>query len=671
MVNEARRGGVTHREAASGAISLLVAEGISFSSPPAFFPGMARLRILLLAWALPCVTCAATANAAEPTADGVDTLAPVTVTASRSDTPLRTLGGEDIDRPRIERSLSWSAVDLLRDVPGVHAFDKGGAGGGSHVSIRGGEPNYTLFLLDGAKVNDTTNSQGGGFDLGMIDPAALQSIEVHRGALSAVHGSDALSGVVNLRLRRLGEGERLRTASVRADSKGGHGLGATIGAGRASGSALLDAGTSDSGGLTGTSTRTRRHLLARADHATDALRVSGLLLHADSDRSGFPEDSGGEWLAANRALERSDGRLQLARIEVSGTPALPLRPRLEASWSRQTADTATPAIFPGVLDPVPAIAADTAFRRREVVADVAFALQGIDVVLGASRLDERGSSRGYIDFGARLPADFDIARVAHGVFSELAYAGADDGAGATVGVRRDDPSSQDAHWTTRAAGHVRISQGGPSLYASASNGYKLPSLYALAYPLIANPDLRPERSRMFELGLRRQDDVVRYRLAVFSARYRDLIDFDPTLFTNVNRSRVTSRGVEGELSMPLSPRLALSMQATYQDTDAGHGIVLRSRPRWLGHVALDWTSAADHRIWAALRHSGSFHDSSIPTGIIRMDGSTTFEAGGDWRIGERLRLVATLANLFGRTHEASIGTPLPANIARVALSMDF
>ena len=611
-----------------------------------------------------------TLHAQEPGSDAVRTLPPVSATASRGDAPVRALGGEEIDRVRIERRLPWSAVDLLRDVPGVNAFDKGGAGGSSYVSIRGGEPNHALFLLDGAKVNDPTNSQGGAFDLGLVDPAALQSIEVYRGALSAVHGADALSGVVHLRLRRPQDGERLRSANVRVDSEGGHGAGATIGSGHARGSALLSVGTSDSGALTGLSTRERHHVLARADHALGAWRIAGLLLQADSERSGFPEDSGGERLAVNRAREHGDGRLQLARAELSAAPDAAVRPRLEASWSRQGADTSTPAIFPGVLDPVPAIDADTTFRRSEIVGDVAFAWRDIGIVLGAGHLDERGDSRGHIDLGFPLPADFDIARSTRSAFAEFAYA-RDGHSGVTVGLRRDDPSSRDAYWTGRVSAHMRVSQAGPSLYASASNGYKLPSLYALAYPLIANPALLPERSRMFEFGLRRQDAAVQYRIGLFRARYRDLIDFDPALFTNVNRSRVSSRGIEGEVSLPLSPALALSAQATYLDMETGDGVVLRSRPRWLAGARLDWTSPAGHRLWAGLRHSSRFHDSSIATGMIGMDGFTTLDAGGDWRIGERLRLTAALANLFGHAYETSIGTPLPANVARVALAMGF
>ena len=162
-----------------------------------------------------------------------------------------------------------------------------------------------------------------------------------------------------------------------------------------------------------------------------------------------------------------------------------------------------------------------------------------------------------------------------------------------------------------------------------------------------------------------------YRIGLFRARYRDLIDFDPALFTNVNRSRVSSRGIEGEVSLPLSPALALSAQATYLDMETGDGVVLRSRPRWLAGARLEWTSPAEHRLWAGLRHSSRFHDSSIATGMIGMDGFTTLDAGGDWRIGERLRLTAALANLFGHAYETSIGTPLPANVARVALAMDF
>ena len=626
-------------------------------------PGALLSALLLLAAAH-----AAAGDAQAPPDGAVQTLAPVTVTASRSGAPVRSLGGEEIDRLRIERSQPWSALDLLRDVAGVQAFDKGGAGGGSYLSIRGGEPNYTLVLLEGAKVNDPVNSQGGAFDLGQLDPAALESIEVHRGALSAVHGADALSGVVHLRLRRPGAGERLRSATLRADSVGGGGISATLGAGDARGGALFSAGASDSGSLSGASTRSRRYALARAGRDLGALQLSGLLLHADSDREAFPEDSGGERLAANRELERGDGRLQLASLELSAATDAGLRPRLAASWSRQDADADTPAIFPGVLDGVPAIVAATSFRRAEVVGDVGFALGGATVVLGGGVLDERGEGRGHIDFGFPVPADFDIARRTRSVFGELA---SERGRGGfTLGLRHDAPSSQASRWTGRASGHLRLVPDGPSLYASASDGFKLPSLYALAHPLIANPALRPERSRMLELGLR-GEGATRYRISVFSARYRDLVDFDPERFTNVNRSRVASRGVEGELSLPLSPRMALSAHLTWMDTDAGEGVVLRSRPRLSGRFALDWTPAPDWRLWAALRRSGGFHDSSIPTAMVRMDGFTTLDAGADWQLSGRLRLTATLGNLFGREYERSIGTPVAANVARVALATTF
>ncbi len=55
------------------------------------------------------------------------------------------------------RSLS----DLLRTVPGVQVEELGGPGGLAAVSIRGGESNFTLVLLDGVAINDPTNTRGG------------------------------------------------------------------------------------------------------------------------------------------------------------------------------------------------------------------------------------------------------------------------------------------------------------------------------------------------------------------------------------------------------------------------------------------------------------------------------------------------------------------------------
>ncbi|MGC3980460.1 MAG: TonB-dependent receptor [Steroidobacteraceae bacterium] len=600
-----------------------------------------------------------------------DTLESVTITASRSGVPLSQLGGTEIDRKRIEQSLPFSIIETLNEATGVTAFDKSGAGGSSYISIRGGEPNYTLVMLDGAKVNDPTNSQGGAFDLAQLDPAVLQKVEIYRGALSAVHGADALSGVINLQLRSLAEGEMLRSATLQADSKQGAAINGTFGAGWNSGNVLLSAGWADSGELSGLSTRERKQVLGRVSQDVGLVRLAGMALRSDTEREAFPEDSGGERLAVNRKLENSDGQLQLAKLDLSAANAEVIRPHLSASWSRQTADTQTPAIFPGVYSYVPPINADTDFRRREIVADVAVAINSqLTAVVGAGHIKEEGSSQGNVNYGILIPANFDIERATHSAFAELTFKPVQQ-LSLTGGARYDDPSQQEASWTGRLSARYQPASTWPAIYANVSNGYKLPSLYALAYPLIANPTLKPERSRAYEAGVQHDTGDVHYRLGYFRTRFTDMIDFDPALFTNVNRSWVVTQGVEGDVSQVLTEQWSWSANLTYMDASAIGDAVLRSRPRLQGRATIDWQFASQWRAWTALRYTSEFYDSSVPTGVIKTEPATTVDVGADYRLGSHLRFATVLKNVLDEHYEDSVGTAAPGRLVRVSITASF
>ena len=89
-------------------------------------------------------------------------------------------------------------ADVLARVAGVHVDQVGGRGGTGSVYVRGADPNYTLVLVDGVRVNDPTNARGGSFDLSALDMADVERVEIARGPYSAVYGGDALAGVINI-----------------------------------------------------------------------------------------------------------------------------------------------------------------------------------------------------------------------------------------------------------------------------------------------------------------------------------------------------------------------------------------------------------------------------------------------------------------------------------------
>ncbi|MBC8027919.1 MAG: TonB-dependent receptor, partial [Steroidobacteraceae bacterium] len=89
-------------------------------------------------------------------------------------------------------------ADVLRRAAGVHIDQVGGRGGTGSLYLRGADPNYTLVLVDGVRVNDPTNARGGSFDFSLLDVIDVERVEIARGPYSAVYGGDALAGVINI-----------------------------------------------------------------------------------------------------------------------------------------------------------------------------------------------------------------------------------------------------------------------------------------------------------------------------------------------------------------------------------------------------------------------------------------------------------------------------------------
>ena len=105
-----------------------------------------------------------------------------------------------ISRAEIERRGDVTVSDLLRDVPGVAVNQSGPRGSVTQVRLRGAEGNHTLVLIDGIEVNDPAT--GSELDFGHLLTADIERIEVLRGPQSALWGSDAIGGVVNIVTRR-------------------------------------------------------------------------------------------------------------------------------------------------------------------------------------------------------------------------------------------------------------------------------------------------------------------------------------------------------------------------------------------------------------------------------------------------------------------------------------
>lgn len=127
--------------------------------------------------------------------DSADSLV---VTANRFEQPVNTVLAPTsvVTREDIDRWQANTVIDVMRRLPGVDTAQNGGMGQLSSLFIRGTNSSHVLILVDGIRLNQAGVT--GSSDLSQFPIALVQRIEYIRGPRSAVYGSDAIGGVVNI-----------------------------------------------------------------------------------------------------------------------------------------------------------------------------------------------------------------------------------------------------------------------------------------------------------------------------------------------------------------------------------------------------------------------------------------------------------------------------------------
>ncbi|MCZ6525485.1 MAG: TonB-dependent receptor plug domain-containing protein, partial [Gammaproteobacteria bacterium] len=135
-------------------------------------------------------------------ADDSEDLETIIVTASRTPVSTDQIGSSFtiIDADQLSNRQIAPLSEVLRGVPGFSVSRSGVLGSFTQIRVRGAEANQVLVFIDGVEANDL--AQGGAFDFAHLLTSEIERIEIIRGPQSALWGSDALSGVINVTSKR-------------------------------------------------------------------------------------------------------------------------------------------------------------------------------------------------------------------------------------------------------------------------------------------------------------------------------------------------------------------------------------------------------------------------------------------------------------------------------------
>jgi len=574
-----------------------------------------------------------------------------------------------ITQQDLQRKPVQNLKEVLKEVPGVQLTNEGDNRQG--VSIRGLSSSYTLILVDGKRVNSRNAVfRHNDFDLNWIPVDAIERIEVVRGPMSSLYGSDALGGVVNIITRKVGKswhGTFTADTTVqehrdRGDTWNGQFF--------TSGPLIDDVlGVKVSGNLA------KREKDAQQQSSTgETPRIEGFTnRNANVEFNWTPnqdhdfdfaygrdrQDRDSDSLAKDR-LDRETwaighhGRWDLGNSE--------LRFYGEKIDNNDPGSTSTITSESNTLDgkyvlPIGAINQLLTFGgeyRHDSLTDP------VNLTGGTS---SKTSANQYALF---LEDEWRI-------IDPLAF---------TAGLRMDDHETYGDHWSPRAY-LVYNATDTLTIKGGWSTAFKAPSLLQLspdwttgscrgACEIVGSADLKPETSESYEIGLYYAGeegwlDGVTASVTTFQNDIDDMINIDRTpnrnlaptysnfvgfnrdgepifRYYNVNKARI--RGVETELKVPFNDQWKLTLNYTYndgRDLSAGDNKPLSSLPFHTANGTLDWTPLDDWSFYVSGNYTGE--QRSTQAASTANGGYVIWNAGAAWQATKNVKLRTGVLNL--------------------------
>ena len=570
----------------------------------------------------------------------------IVVTATRTGIPKSQLtkSVSVVNAEQIERQHAETVLEVVRNVPGVFVRQSGAIGRTTAVVARGSLANQMLVLVDDVPVNSPTL---GSFNFSTLPANFVERVEVLRGSASTLYGSEAIGGVVNVITKR-GEGPMrtsyqeefgtLRTFRETLTTQAAFGpLHYHLGIGRVDSRGLS---TGDDVGVT--------HVSAAG--GMQFAKWLGLDVALNNNNSRVGIDDGAFLPDPNRLLTREE-------LMLSTT----LKASLIDPWQQELRflyhddDTAD-------IDPPDAGTTQTNSETRintdrygmDWIHHVNLGSAGVSTT-GFQWKDDTAESR----FKNTVKQWGWFFQHQLNLIDRLTLIG---------GVRLSRHTLFGEATTSEASVSYRIPVTETRLRGNFSTGFRAPTLNDLFFPNFGNPDLAPEKSRTFEVGVGQDwwEGRVGGDVTWYVTKIEDLIQsvrLTSTTSQAQNTTQARMTGVELETHMEPVPGLRFSGTWTYTDAiDKSTKDKLVRIPASLLGLNVDYDFLER---WRLNLHTTlvSHQEESVGTNnrqrvkqYGRVDGSLSFQAT------KNLQVYGRIENLLDRHYSEVLGFPAPGTL---------
>lgn len=544
-----------------------------------------------------------------------------------------------LDEQHIRDSGAVDVPSLLKNLAGVEFYQTGGTGKQSSLLLRGTNSGHALVLLDGVRINSATTGATA-IDQLMLDQ--VERIEVVRGNVSSLYGSEAIGGVIQIFTRR-GRGEPAFNVSGVVESHNTQRLSAGFG-GETGGTAF---NVQVSGYKTDGVSAIKPEIVPAVNPDNDGYDNSSLSVNL---RHAFnPDNSLTASVFQSRGDVQYDDAFALAATDLNASNSTLSKfsvisdNRFSDSWQSKLQLAEGMDDSKTYLNGMQSSAIKTS-NRQVGWQNILEAGNFGSVLLGLENLDQK------------VMSDTVYTQTTRKVNSLFAgYTGNHNAHQAQVNLRQDRYSDFGTA-NTGLLGYGYAITDAWRATASISTAFKAPTFNDLYGPSWwgSNPNLRPERSRNYEVGLHYAVDEQRVDAVYFDNRIRDLIAADNT-WTLQNLSAARSNGIELSYAGRFGVTGVKAVLTAQNPRDDNTGQALLRRARLYSNLGVlqqlgAWKAGGE---W---QYSGTREDYDINTFTpITLHGYNVVNLTANYALDKHMKLSARVDNLFNKDYMLAHG----------------